>query len=102
MSASDVEATRREFLASSVPPSVRRIMARAFARGASPRQAIKAKCLDCCCYDRAEVAGCTVVLCPLHPYRPFQETRRKASKTARGSKFSNQSSSRRAVGTPGV
>ena len=65
-------------------------MADAFAGTLSPRQAIKAKCLDCCGYDRAEVAGCTVVLCPLHSYRPlFRETRRNTRKTGPGSEISD-------------
>jgi hypothetical protein len=80
---------RQGFLASAVPPSARRSVARAFAGSASPRQAIKAKCLDCCGYDRAEVAGCTVIVCPLHSYRPFQENRRNGQKTARGNDISD-------------
>jgi hypothetical protein len=79
------DAARQEFLATSVPPSARGLMAGAFAGTVSPRQAIKAACLACCCYDRAEVAGCTVILCPLHRYRPYQETCRKGSRTASGS-----------------
>jgi hypothetical protein len=38
----------------------------------SPREAIKAKCLDCCNWERAEVASCTVVICPLWRWRPYQ------------------------------
>lgn len=91
----DTEATRREFLAS-VAQSARRLMTGAFAGTVSPRQAIKAKCLDCCGYDRAEVAGCAVVLCPLHPYRPlFRETRRKTQKTASGSEIPDGTTSAR-------
>jgi hypothetical protein len=40
---------------------------------------IRAKCLDCCAGDRAEVARCTAVGCPLWPYRtgasPFAKAR---------------------------
>lgn len=32
-------------------------------------QAIKAKCLDCCCGQRDEVTLCPAVDCPLWPYR---------------------------------
>jgi hypothetical protein len=85
----DTEAERREFLAATVPPSARRLMLRTFAGKASPRQAIKAKCLDCCGYDRAEVANCTVVLCPLHAYRPYVETRRSRPKSERGNEISD-------------
>ena len=55
------------------PTSCRGIVAKAFEGAASPRAAIKAKCLDCCHFDRAEVAGCTVILCPLWAYRPYQQ-----------------------------
>ena len=47
---------------------------------------IRAKCLDCSCYQRAEVAKCTAYGCPLWPYRmgtnpfraPMSEERRAA------------------------
>jgi len=60
----------------SVPSRARGIIERAFAGTATPRGAIKAKCLDCCGFNRAEVAGCTVVRCPLWSYRPFQNARK--------------------------
>jgi len=40
--------------------------------GKSRASAIKAKCLDCMCWQRVEVANCTNDACPLHPYRPYQ------------------------------
>ena len=55
-----------------VPPLYVGIVRRAFDCAASPRQAIKAKCLDCCGYQRDEVRHCTVILCPLWAYRPYQ------------------------------
>lgn len=76
-------ADRAEYLAA-VPVSARGIVQRAFAGKASPRAAIKAKCLDCAHWDRAEVADCLVVLCPLYPYRPFQSARKHVG-SARGS-----------------
>jgi hypothetical protein len=40
---------------------------------------IRAKCLDCCCYQPAEVAKCTAAGCALWPYRmganPFAKRR---------------------------
>jgi hypothetical protein len=40
-------------------------------------RAIRAKCLDCCCYQEAEVRRCTAVYCALWPYRmgtnPFRK-----------------------------
>lgn len=65
----NVPDTRARYL-KTVPVSARRIMARAFEGKASPRQAIKACCLNCTCFDRAEIENCVVVMCPLYAYRP--------------------------------
>lgn len=35
----------------------------------TPLKTIRAKCLDCCCGNRAEVHRCELGKCPLHPYR---------------------------------
>lgn len=35
----------------------------------TPLKAIRAKCLDCCAGQVAEVRHCTVKNCPLFPYR---------------------------------
>jgi hypothetical protein len=32
-------------------------------------QAIRGKCLDCCCYQPSEVRECTVTTCNLWPFR---------------------------------
>ena len=40
--------------------------------GKSRAAAIKAKCLDCCNWQRVEVANCPVETCPLFPYRPYR------------------------------
>ena len=34
-----------------------------------PLKAIRAKCLDCCCYQRAEVRACSAKTCPLWLFR---------------------------------
>lgn len=31
----------------------------------TPKEAILAKCYDCCCYDKKEVKACTIKHCPL-------------------------------------
>jgi hypothetical protein len=31
--------------------------------------AVKAKCLDCCCFDRKEIAECPAQTCPLWQFR---------------------------------
>lgn len=33
------------------------------------KQAILAKCYDCCCYDRKEVKLCEIKYCPLWQYK---------------------------------
>lgn len=41
--------------------------------------AIKNKCLDCCCGQTSGIRECTLVKCPLHPFRlgkdPFSNKR---------------------------
>jgi hypothetical protein len=61
-----------------LPSSVKRIVARALAGTASPRAAIKAKCLECVGFVRADITTCTAApgrraACPLWPYRPYQQ-----------------------------
>lgn len=34
--------------------------------------AVKLKCLDCCCWDRTEITNCTVRQCGLWAIRPYQ------------------------------
>ena len=43
--------------------------------GRSRRSAIRAFCLECTGWQRAEVARCMALACPLFSYRPFQEER---------------------------
>lgn len=57
-----------------VPAQSRGIVKKAFEGASSPRQAIKAKCLTCANFDRAEISLCRVLLCPLHAFRPYRET----------------------------
>ncbi len=35
----------------------------------TPMKAIRAKCLDCCCWQINEVRLCTAEKCPLYPFR---------------------------------
>jgi hypothetical protein len=39
---------------------------------ASPREAIKAFCLECMGYNAAEIKRCETIHCPLNLYRPYQ------------------------------
>lgn len=43
--------------------------------GKSKASAIRAKCQDCCNWDKAEIADCRVPTCPLFEYRPYGRTR---------------------------
>jgi hypothetical protein len=56
----------------STPVLSRQIVARALAGEGSPRQAIKARCLQCSNFQRDEVANCTVIRCALWQFRPYQ------------------------------
>lgn len=57
--------------AAGVPISARLGYLRAALGEGSPRQAIKAFCLECTGWDRAEVTRCTAKACPLFEFRPF-------------------------------
>jgi hypothetical protein len=56
---------------SNAPVTVQGLLRRAYEGNASPRQAIKAFCLQCTGYDREAVRKCTAPACPLFAYRPF-------------------------------
>jgi len=43
----------------------------------SPLRAIRAKCLDCCCWQEVEVRNCPSVKCALHPFRMGKNPNRK-------------------------
>lgn len=40
--------------------------------GKARTAAVKAKCLDCCCWQRAEARDCKISTCPLYPYNPYR------------------------------
>jgi hypothetical protein len=63
----------RERMLSQCPTLFTGIFARAYGGAASPREAIKAKCLECIGFERAEITRCTSWGCPLWPYRPYQK-----------------------------
>jgi hypothetical protein len=54
-----------------VPALYKKVVIRAY-QGSSRSAAIKAFCLDCVGYVRADITNCTAGGCPLHPYRPYQ------------------------------
>lgn len=55
------------------PASARSLLARRYSRKASPRQAVKAFCQECCGYDRAAIRDCTAFACQLWNLRPYQQ-----------------------------
>lgn len=49
----------------------------------TPLKAIRLKCLDCSCYNAAEVRRCHIESCSLHAYR-FGHGRRWKTKSGQG------------------
>jgi len=54
------------------PTLYRPLLARCYSRRASPREAVKAFCQECCGYDRRAITECTAYACPLWHLRPYQ------------------------------
>ena len=55
----------------SVPLAYRSVFSRA-AEGKSRAAGVKAFCLACVGFLKADVKNCSAKACPLHPYRPYQ------------------------------
>ena len=53
-------------------PKYRKLVERALDGTCSPRAGIKAFCLRCVGYIRADVEGCTSRNCPLWQFRPYK------------------------------
>lgn len=64
--------TRLKEYMSKIPSSMQGIITRAFTKKGF-KDRVKAKCLDCCCFQREEVKECKSVTCPLHQIRPYQD-----------------------------
>jgi len=60
-----------------VPESAKKLFAKVWAKKSSPRQAIKAHCLECQGFVREDIATCTAGACPLWNLRPFQKPAKK-------------------------
>lgn len=75
-----LSACQTEYIAAA-PVLSRRLVQRALECNAAPRQAIKAKCLTCCNYERHEVERCAVQTCPLWAYRPYTVKSKKPPTT---------------------
>lgn len=46
--------------------------------------AVKAKCLDCCCWQAVEVKNCQVPACPLFEIRPYADHPKRRKGRPRG------------------
>ena len=57
---------------SDIPDHFKHLFKKVWEGTTSRKARIKAKCVDCSCYQRVEVRKCTVKLCPLWPIRPYQ------------------------------
>lgn len=58
----------------------------------TPIKAIRAKCLDCSCWQPSEVRNCTAVDCPLHPFRLGKNPNRAGIGNLKGVSSSKQAS----------
>ena len=67
---------------SQMPKSAQRAYLRATRGKASPLAAIKAQCLECIGWERAEIAQCTGFACPLWMYRPWKAEGKKRQAAA--------------------
>lgn len=68
---SDTELVAIDARIAQMPSSCRAVYRRAV-KGKSQAAAIKAFCLECVGWARAEVTSCTAPACPLFMYRPFR------------------------------
>ena len=74
----------------SAPVKYRGIMERAYTAEAPPRGAIKAACLRCIGYLRADITNCTSRTCPLWHHRPYQNGEEDDAPDAEGSVSATQ------------
>ena len=55
-------------------PSRLKLLQRVYAWQTSPRECIKAFCLECNGYEEAAIRGCSASGCALYRFRPYQRT----------------------------
>lgn len=59
--------------ADKMPKHYRNCYLSAVSGKATPRNAIKAFCIECMGYVRSEVTNCDTIDCPLNLYRPYRK-----------------------------
>jgi len=62
--------------------------------GLSRPKAVRAKCLECCCWQEAEVRLCPCVDCALHPWRMGGARTSKRHRRAEELRLSEENASR--------
>lgn len=55
-----------------IPKNQQSLFYKIFTGGKSYSKAVKAKCLDCTCFNKEEIKKCEVFTCPLHNLRPYK------------------------------
>ena len=82
-SISATAASKRAGRLSTVPDYYRGLFKRIYSAGtrraASPRERIKAFCLECIGFKRDEITTCTAYACPLWDIRPYQHEKSNKS-----------------------
>ena len=66
------KAERRAKYKQSIPKIYHTLYDKALS-GKSYAAVVKARCLDCCCWERTEVSLCPAVECPSWAMRPYQK-----------------------------
>ncbi len=70
----DPAQTRRLRQVAEHHPSRLKLFQRVYAQQASPRERIKAFCLECNGFEENAIRGCGASACPLYDIRPYQRT----------------------------
>ncbi len=73
-----------------MPSKYRKLFDRVTSGGASPREAIKLNCLECCGYVRSEVERCSGYTCAFYAYRPYQKLVKSPTEPVQRSSNDNQ------------
>lgn len=55
-----------------IPRLYQHLMYNVFSSKKGYAKAVKAKCLDCSCFQKNEIKDCSVEICPLWNVRPYQ------------------------------